>query len=179
MGLTSSEKRKQQLKDLAEKLKQYDIEYIPTKIFNNKQLFKCNKCNTRFLAKPKYIRKKPICRNCMCGASYGEEIAIQTLKDHNIEFEKEKTFKGLVGVGGGKLRFDFYIRSNNIVIEIDGQQHNKPNNMYGANTEEHDILKNKYCKDNNIKLYRISYRSDTKCKVREKLETILVKEKLI
>lgn len=65
------------------------------------------------------------------------------------------------------LSFDFYIKDLRCVIEVDGEQHYKPTSLRGVNLEtataiynttcEHDEIKTKYCIDNNITIYRISY----------------------
>lgn len=123
-----------------------------------KKGYKCLKCNTIFYAYRKQVTKNPICRNCMTGKSYGEQVAINVLIENNIDFEKEKTFPKLKGLGNGKLRYDFYIKKpngENFIIEIDGEQHS--DSEWSKNTKEHDIIKNKFCIDNNIKLYRVNY----------------------
>lgn len=52
----------------------------------------------------------------------------------------------------------------NVAIELDGEQHFKPINFGGSNTNEsfeeriiRDNIKNAYCDDNNITLIRIPY----------------------
>ncbi|SPF51228.1 hypothetical protein SBF1_50112 [Candidatus Desulfosporosinus infrequens] len=119
----------------------------------------CPKCNNTMLVKRKLLIKNPICRNCMTGKSFGEEKAIEILTRYNAIFQKEKTFKGLKGLNGKLLRFDFYIQGElrPFLIEIDGAQH-KEGDEWGGNTVAHDVLKNRYCRDNNIRLYRINYK---------------------
>lgn len=58
-----------------------------------------------------------------------------------------------------KLPFDFYLNDFNIIIEYDGIQHFKPsfNEKEFKNIKVNDEIKNKFCKDNNIKLIRIPY----------------------
>lgn len=64
------------------------------------------------------------------------------------------------------LRFDIYIPSINTIIECDGEAHYNKENYYNKITEnagwtpsyETDIIKNEYCKNNNIKLIRIPYK---------------------
>ena len=65
-----------------------------------------------------------------------------------------------------KLRADFYI-DNKYIIEFDGVQHFRYYNNNGWNnkknfekTRERDLIKNKYCFDNNIPLIRIPYDAD-------------------
>lgn len=91
-------------------------------------------------------------------SSYESQI-INILKKHKIKFQREKTFKDLAH---GLFRFDFYIQNymgQNIIIEVDGEQHFKP--IYGRQSflkgQEHDRRKNSYCLANKIPLYRIPY----------------------
>ena len=58
-------------------------------------------------------------QSCGCiSGSIGEENIAHLLRENNIDFEREKTFKDLP-----RRRFDFYIPSLNRVIEFDGKQH--------------------------------------------------------
>lgn len=83
----------------------------------------------------------------------------------NIEYKTEKTYKDLLSKNGGFLRFDFLLcldNKENILIELDGEQHYKPCEKFGGeesfqNLKENDALKDKYCKEHNIPLIRIPY----------------------
>ena len=60
------------------------------------------------------------------------------------------------------LPFDFYIKSKNICIEYDGEQHFIVKKHWGGINsleyiKQNDNIKTKYCEDNNIKLIRIKY----------------------
>ena len=62
-----------------------------------------------------------------------------------------------------RLSFDAFLPKYNVAIEYDGEQHFKPTEFFGGEeglrrTIERDEIKNRYCKDNNIILYRISYK---------------------
>ena len=109
-------------------------------------------------------------KSCGCMQSYGETVIEQALKNKNINYKKQVTFKDLKGIRGGALRFDFgiYDNNNNLLglIEYDGAQHfTDYNNSYyitefelttGINiVKENDKIKNKYCEDNNIQLVRL------------------------
>ena len=66
-------------------------------------------------------------------------------------------------------KFDFYLPEYNLCIEYDGIQHFK---VIGWNTQEklnktqeHDKIKDLYCKNNNIQLLRISYQDNYKEKI--------------
>ena len=102
--------------------------------------------------------------SCGCIKSLGEEKISKILKSHNIEFEKEKIFDTCINPDtNSKLRFDFYLPKYNILIEYQGSQHYEASNS-GWNTEDKltnqikkDKIKEKWCKDNNIKLITIPY----------------------
>ena len=98
-------------------------------------------------------------QSCGCVQSRGEETIADFLSNNNITFSKEYSFGDLKRKN--RLRFDFAIFNNNILqclIEFDGVQHfNKKNGFYNEEIVENDKAKDKYCLDNNIKLFRIKY----------------------
>lgn len=114
-----------------------------------------------------------------CSSSKSEAFISNYLKSKEIEFNPQQTFDGLIGLGGGLLRFDFalYNKDNKMfLIEYDGEYHYKP--IEGIEmlqyTQEHDRRKNEYCKLHNITLYRIPYwERDV---LIERLEEIIEKE---
>lgn len=56
-----------------------------------------------------------------------------------------------------ELPFDFYV-DNKYLIEYDGEQHFKKDNIFDYEyTHKHDLIKNQWCKENNIPLIRIPY----------------------
>lgn len=59
--------------------------------------------------------------------SNGEQIIATLLKEHDITYIQEKTFKDFrYKDTGGIPRYDFYLPDYNILIEYDGEQHFKP-----------------------------------------------------
>ena len=95
-----------------------------------------------------------------CNESKGE-IEISSYLDYlGISYKRQQKFKDCINERS--LPFDFYIPEYNICIEFDGKQHFVPVDRFGgeAGLEKvkiNDNIKNKYCSDNNIKLYRIKY----------------------
>ena len=90
------------------------------------------------------------------------EVAISMVLDTiGIEYIRNDTNHPLVGLKGGKLKFDFGCYENNKLkayIEADGDQHtNKLNPRYSKEIECHDRFKNDYCEVYNIPLLRINY----------------------
>ena len=80
------------------------------------------------------------------------------LEKNNILFEQEKWFSDCRDVK--PLPFDFYLPDYNTIIEFDGEQHYKQGHFTHSHlsyTQAHDVIKNEYCKNNNIRLIRIPY----------------------
>lgn len=96
------------------------------------------------------------CFSCSCKESSGEERIRKFLESNKIAFIQEKRFVDCRDKRS--LPFDFYLPTNNLIIEFDGIQHFEEVG-YGNHkiTAEHDKIKNQYCKDNNITLLRIPY----------------------
>ena len=100
-------------------------------------------------------------QSCGCTNSKNEEKIIKLLTENNIPFKYQIDYLDLPS-----KKFDFHIGINlekGYIIEYDGQQHFFYTGT-GWDTQEHyerthanDILKNKYCFDNNIPLIRIPY----------------------
>ena len=87
----------------------------------------------------------------------------------NKEFsniETEKRFEGLVGITGYPLRVDFFIPSKNMVIEADGSQHSDPKHPWkewnNGTVKDYDEIKDKFFKEQGIKLCRIPYKRNIK-----------------
>ena len=103
--------------------------------------------------------------SCGCNArSIGEKNIENILKQHNINYAKEFTFSDLKDKN--KLRFDFAIFDDNNtlshLIEFDGRQHYNEYTPWNSDEtlierQKRDKLKNDYCLQNNIPLFRIPY----------------------
>ena len=92
--------------------------------------------------------------------SEGELKIREWLIENNIEYETEKTFNGLIYKQ--PLRLDFYLPKLNVAIEFDGVYHFQAFDWVGGETtlemnKIRDSIKDRFCKDNNIKLIRIPY----------------------
>ena len=99
-----------------------------------------------------------------CGCEWHNSFDIQQIKQYlqkkDIFFQSEYPIK----IGNRTFYFDLFV-DNNYIIEYDGEQHFRYkergwNNQNNFNvTRERDLLKNKYCFENNIPLIRIPYRA--------------------
>ena len=126
---------------------------------------KCNKHNYEWNAHKYWIIRPNNPTGCpICCTSKGEKYIRNFLKKNNINFDMHKKFNDLVDKR--VLTFDFivFINSNYFLIEYDGELHEKPfSNSENSlkkfiRTQEHDKMKDQYCKANNIDLLRINYR---------------------
>lgn len=103
-------------------------------------------------------------RSCGCNKhSKWEEFIADYLVSKSITFDHQKRFPDCKNKKGtDMLPFDFYIPKQNLLIEYDGLHHFEPVKGWGGEekfkiTQENDAIKNKYCKDKNIRLLRIPY----------------------
>ena len=126
----------------------------------------CKHCGNIFSTKGSNIRSVGI-QSCGCQHSKGEQKITKMLIDEGCTFSTQYTFPDLVGVGGGRLRFDFAIFLNNqldCLIEYNGLQHyEKPQGKWGEEWEkliENDKRKKEYCKKHCIPLKIIKHDQD-------------------
>jgi hypothetical protein len=134
---------------------------------------------SKIIYKNKRTRITPICKihgewntiahSFVCGSgcpkckkSKGEGIVQTILKEKCIAYDFQKKFDGCISENGKSLKFDFYLPHENICIEYDGEQHYRPVEHFGGKNgfiriKMRDSIKNDYCKNNNIRLFRVSY----------------------
>ena len=129
---------------------------------------KCNKHNYIWDILPSNIKKGRWCP--ICSMPFSEKVVWDYLKYFGLNIAIQYKFDDLQGKNGEKLKYDFALLSNedNLIylIEVDDEEHR--DNHDGCKrrliAKERDNLKDKYCKDNNIKLYRmeVPFRQDRK-----------------
>ena len=95
-----------------------------------------------------------------CSVSRGHKQIRSILENFNVLFIEEYRFHDCRNAY--PLPFDFYIPSENLLIEFDGIQHFRPILAFGGKEyfdiiKLHDQVKNKYVVKNNINLLRIKY----------------------
>lgn len=154
------------------KLTPYDV----TNKTNKKVWWICSKCDHEWetSVSTRTSNSKSGCPQC--NESKGERKIREHLKKNKIKFITQYVFRGLFGVQGNHLKFDFAILDTDKklikLIEFDGEFHFR--DIYKDGTYEnqvlHDQRKNKYCAENDICLLRIPYWHF------EKIEDILDKE---
>lgn len=138
-----------------------DIEILGEFVSVNEPIScKCKKCNATWNPIAYTILHGSGCPQCTI--SHGEDNCIKTFDFLNISYTPQMKFDDLVGVNGGKLSYDFYLPQYNILIECQGQQHEKPIEMFGGETQfqlqlEHDKRKREYADKNGFLLLEIWY----------------------
>ena len=156
----------------------YDYSKVNYVNSRTKVFLKCNKHNYWFEQSPKKHYLGQGCIFCQ-PKSKGEDKIASFLKEHNIDFKKEYSFKDCKYKR--ILPFDFYLPDYNIVIEYQGEQHFKQDRREHSEKLElrqfKDKIKRQYCYQNNIieielcyfdnlneKLYNLlELLEDTKC----------------
>lgn len=96
-----------------------------------------------------------------CRYSKGEKIISEYLMRNNIFYIPQKEFKGLIGLGGGLLSYDFYIPKYNLLIEYQGEFHdgsvsNQTKEEFDKQLE-HDRRKKEYALNNGYDFLEIWY----------------------
>ena len=140
---------------------------------NKKIWFKCNnnihKSQLKSIAKLTSDKFGSInCKYCHdFQSSKGESCISSFLFKNNIDYIPQQIFKELLGLRNGNLSYDFYIPKYNLLIEYQGEQHEKPIDFKGKGKkyaekqfkiqQEHDRRKREYAKFNNINLLEIWY----------------------
>lgn len=121
--------------------------------------FTCNDCGNIFMKRIYNIEiRGDWCPEC--SMSKGEKKIAEWLKCNGVNYEYEKTYDGLVGLKYGSLSYDFYIDKFNMLIEYQGEFHEKSlkGNDHLKKQKEHDKRKLEYAKKNNIDFLEIWYR---------------------
>lgn len=123
---------------------------------------KCRVCGRVWKANAHNLISKKQATACPdCFLSHGEAKIRAYLKSRNIEYIPQKMFDGLSGLGGRPLRFDFFLPSENLLIEYQGEFHDgsvgyQTDERYQT-LQEHDKRKKEFAAENDIKLLEIWY----------------------
>ena len=121
--------------------------------------WKCKKCEYEWKAS---VGNRNAGRGCSeCNESKGEKKIKEIYDFQDINYIPQKTFEGLLGLGGGLLSFDFYLPNHNLLVEYQGEFHDgtawQQSEIDYDKQVEHDIRKRQYAKDHNINLLEIWY----------------------
>lgn len=126
--------------------------------------FYCTKHNHHFSSTPVVVLNRLKCCD-KNRVTYKEEQVCQLLENWNFKITRQKVFDDCKDKRN--LPFDIYLDEYDVLIEYQGEQHYRPvrystqtyesSNEKFLYTKRHDEIKEKYCKDNNIKLIKIPY----------------------
>ena len=120
-----------------------------------------NVCHRSFEKTPHNFLAGQRCVYCNTPTK-GEQQILNYLEKNNIEFVFQKCFTDLIGKKGRQLSYDFYLPSNNLLIEYQGIQHSEPVKYFGGEEQfviqqETDRRKREYAENNGYKLLEIWY----------------------
>lgn len=128
-------------------------------------LCKCE-CGTITSIKYSHLSTGSI-KSCGCVTSFGEKRIKEMLNERHIKYNYNARFDNLRSDKGHQLKYDFVVfnSKNQIshIIEFDGEQHfgytgrDWSTKKHFEEGRRNDLIKNKYCFDNNIPLIRIPY----------------------
>jgi uncharacterized Zn finger protein (UPF0148 family) len=134
---------------------------------NNRKmiLFQCSCGNTYKTTLGHFMDGKIFCNLCTSKMSVNERMVCEYLNELNVNYQKEYVIDSCRYIK--PLPFDFMI-SNNKLIEVQGEQHEKPIRFSSNDTDDiinkrfqeqlkRDNIKREFCKKHNIKLLEIWY----------------------
>lgn len=117
--------------------------------------------------------------------SIGEQLVSKVLKEHGVDFRYDVSIDDLKGVRNGILRFDFVIfdKGLKLVLEYNGIFHyhvvQGKTNMYTLSKQQmNDVIKQDYCRRNNIPILWVPYWMNTR-QIRSSIRTFLIKYRVI
>lgn len=131
-------------------------------------MVRCKIHNYEWGILPNNIKKGRWCP--VCAMPFSEKVVWDYLKSFGIKVEIQYKFNDLSGENNEKLKYDFAVLSKHgtliYLIEVDDEEHRDNHNGCERRliARERDKQKDKYCIDNNIKLYRmdVPFRQDRK-----------------
>ena len=131
---------------------------------NSKIKIKCSQCGKEFTRISRNFLDGYECPYCYGGISKAEKELRELLKNEGIEFEAEYKFENLKDKDF--LRYDFYIPSKNLLIELNGKQHyfwiKKFHKTYHdfLVQKHHDWIKRKFAREHNFNYLVIPYNEE-------------------
>lgn len=128
----------------------------------------CPLCGNSFVALPAKIMSNHT-TSCGCSLMSSPERIIKSILDeYGVSYERQKRFADCKSKYTLPFDFALYDDKNEIMclIEYDGAQHFRPVDFMGGDagfqsTVERDAIKDRYCKEQNIPLYRFNYKQST------------------
>lgn len=164
---STSERCRKSNEQFLNELKLINPDIIPLETYtteNTKIKCLCKKHNHIWYVSPnKILYRRTGCPKC---ASYHNENILDDILDNwGFNYNIQKRFKDCVDKN--TLPFDRYLSEFGVLIEYDGEGHDRPIRRGSMSyndaliqfeiVKKHDQIKNEYCKKNNIPLIRIPY----------------------
>jgi len=136
-------------------------EYTPKS--NQLVWWKCKECGHEWEAR--INSRNGIHKSCCpeCRKSKGEKECNRIFDLRNIYYTPQKTFGDLVGVRNGSLSYDFYLSEYNLLIEYQGEMHERfVKGIHKSKKDfdkqlEHDRRKKEYALNNGYNFLEIWY----------------------
>lgn len=106
-------------------------------------------------------RRGHVIRQAPTGKSKGERMIQRVLEEClHYRYGRDYTMEFVFEEMGRPLRFDFYVRKDNFIIEFDGEQHYAGSRFHRTRKEwleaiDRDEIKNEFCRAKGISLLRI------------------------
>lgn len=140
---------------------------------------KCD-CGNEIIVKGRELRNGSR-QSCGCDTrSLPESIVESYLKNYSITYVPQYKFCDLIGLGGGKLSYDFavFVNDKMLLIELQGGQHYFPVDWFGGEEKfkiqcEHDKLKLDYASSHDIPLLCINCHNKSANYILDKLTNFL------
>lgn len=129
--------------------------------YSTKLSMRHNKCGCVWDVVPgTFLCKESGCPKC--NQSKGESKIEKYLCDNSIIYIPQMKYDDLLGIKNIPLSYDFYLPDYNILIEYQGQQHERPVDWFGGEEkfkrqQEIDNMKKEYAMEHNIELLEIWY----------------------
>lgn len=123
-------------------------------------LCKCTRCGNTWNGMALNLFKGEGCP--YCSMPRGEKRIAKWLNKNGVEYKCCKKFDDLRNEYGNKLSYDFFIPSQNLLIEYQGIQHEHPVNQFGGEAQfvvqqKHDKQKAEYAIQNGYNILIIWY----------------------
>lgn len=125
---------------------------------NKKIRFKCPDCNReKYMTPSKLLEYGIACPFCSKGISFSELFFQAYLEVKNINYRSQVMFNNSLH----RIDFKISLNSQTIFVETHGIQHFDRRSEWYETTKESDIIKRKWCKENNYELIELDCRKSS------------------
>ncbi len=138
----------------------------------------CLSCGYDWFATPRnLLRNDGRTTGCPhCSTSHGETTIRKWLDDHHIDYCEQHKYADLVGIGGRRLSYDFYIPKYRVLIEYQGEFHDHTARIQSDEDYtiqvEHDRRKKEFAEKNMLHLVEVWYYENLEEKLQSTFDNI-------